>query len=43
MAWTRTRSMRVPAPEEDVGLLDRDSVVRRVGDLMPEDLTVEVA
>jgi hypothetical protein len=30
-----------PAPEEAMGLLDREGVVCRVGDLMPEDLTVE--
>lgn len=36
--WVRGR---VPAPEEAVGLLDREGVVCRVGDLMPEELTVE--
>jgi hypothetical protein len=39
--WVGTRSGRVPAPEEAVGLLDRDGVVCQVGDLMPGDLTVE--
>jgi hypothetical protein len=39
--WVSTRSGRVPAPEEAVGLLDREGVVCRVGDLMPEELTVE--
>ena len=34
-------SGRVPTPEEAVGLLDRGGVVCRVGDLMPEDLTLE--
>ena len=39
--WVSTQGGRVPAPEEAVGLLNSDGVVCRVGDLMPEDLTVE--
>jgi hypothetical protein len=39
--WVSTRGGRVPAPEEAMGLLDREGVVCRVGDLMPEDLAVE--
>jgi hypothetical protein len=38
--WVSTQSRRVPAPEEAAGLLAR-GVVCRVGDLMPEELTVE--
>ena len=36
--WVRTR---IPTPEEARGILDREGVVCRVGDLMPDDLTVE--
>ena len=34
-------SKRIPTPEEARSILDREGVVCRVGDLMPEDLTVE--
>jgi hypothetical protein len=36
--WVGTR---IPSPEEAGALLDEHGVVCRVGDLMPEDLTVE--
>jgi len=36
--WVRTR---IPTPEEARSTLDREGVACRVGDLMPEELTVE--
>ena len=39
--WVTARDERVPAPEEARTLLGEHGVVSRVGELMPEDLTVE--
>lgn len=39
--WVSTRDSSIPRPEEAVRLLDESGVVCRVGELMPEDLTVE--
>jgi len=39
--WVTARDERVPAPEEAGALLGEHGVVCRVGELMPEDLTVE--
>ncbi len=42
-AWVSTGdALRVPTPREASEILPREGVVCRVGDLMPEDLTVEV-
>jgi hypothetical protein len=41
-AWVSAgEALRVPTPEGAVGLPDEHGVVCRVGELMPEDLTVE--
>jgi hypothetical protein len=39
--WVTAQDGRCPAPEEAGALLGRRGAVCRVGDLMPEDLTVE--
>jgi hypothetical protein len=39
--WVGTKDGRLPAPEEARALLGEHGVVCRVGELMPEDLTVE--
>ena len=39
--WVTAQDGRVPGPEEARALLGEHGVVCRVGELMPEDLTVE--
>src|SRR5215213_2588526 len=39
--WATAQDGRVPGPEEARALLGEHGVVCRVGELMPEDLTVE--
>jgi hypothetical protein len=39
--WVTARGGRIPRPEEAKAVLGEHGVVCRVGELMPEDLTVE--
>ena len=39
--WVTAQGGRIPSPEEAKAVLGERGVVRRVGNLMPEDLTVE--